>query len=173
MHSWPAERAEGFSSPACAQTSLLLARRPSLWTPLGVILVASCTVLSPLRDRAASDQDPGHHTVTYGVVAARRPPMDVNSQPRTYRNLCCTWYGSYMPAWHGTFGDVALLTWQARGGVRQVHHLKGTKVAVFPPHKKDQQRSGLAVTEVWRPGRRRATLLPEMEQATQCDELSG
>ena len=65
------------SSPACAETSFLLARRPSLWTPLGVIPVASGTVHS-LRDRAASEQGPGHHTVTYGVVAARRPPMDNN-----------------------------------------------------------------------------------------------
>ena len=32
--------------------------------------------LSPsLPDRAASDQGPGQHTVTYGVVAARRPTM--------------------------------------------------------------------------------------------------
>ena len=31
----------------------------------------------------------------------------------------------------------------------------------------------LAATEEWRPGRRRATWLPEEEQATQCDELSG
>ena len=31
----------------------------------------------------------------------------------------------------------------------------------------------LAATEEWRPGRRRATWLPEEEQATQCNELSG
>ena len=37
----------------------------------------------------------------------------------------------------------------------------------------DRQRSGLAVTEEWRPGRRRATWLPEEEQATQSDELHG
>ena len=35
------------------------------------------------------------------------------------------------------------------------------------------QRSGLAVTEEWRLGRRRATRLPEEEQATQRQELSG
>ena len=46
------EPAEGFSSPACAETSLLLAWRPSSQTPLGVIPVASGTVPS-LRDRAA------------------------------------------------------------------------------------------------------------------------
>ena len=86
----------------------------------GFIPVASGTVPSPLRDRAASDQGPGHHTVTYGVAAARRPPMDVNSQPRTYRNLCCTWCASHVPAWHFTDGDVALLTERARGRVRQV-----------------------------------------------------
>ena len=41
-------------------------------------------------------------------------------------------------------------------------HLEGTKVAVFPslcaPQERPvRQRSGLAVTEEWRPGRRRAT----------------
>ena len=41
-------------------------------------------------------------------------------QPRTYRNLCCTWYVGYVPARHSTDGDVALLTEQACGGVRQV-----------------------------------------------------
>ena len=34
--------------------------------------------LLSLRDRAASNRGPGHHTVTYGVVAARRPPMEQN-----------------------------------------------------------------------------------------------
>ena len=53
-------------SPPCADTSLLLSRCPSLWTPLGVIPVASGTVSSPLRDRAASDQGPGHSTVLTG-----------------------------------------------------------------------------------------------------------
>ena len=43
---------------------------------------------------------------------------------------------------------------------------EGTKVAVFPslcaPQERPvRQRSGLAVTEEWRPGRRRATWLPE------------
>ena len=33
-----------------------------------------------LSDRAASDQGPGHRTVTYGVVAARRPPVWENNQ---------------------------------------------------------------------------------------------
>ena len=41
-------------------------------------------------------------------------------QPRTYRNLCSTVYAGYVPAWHFTDCDVALLTEQARGGVRQV-----------------------------------------------------
>ena len=62
--------------------------------------------------------------------------------------------------------------------LRAKDHLEGTKVAVFPslcaPQERPvRQRSGLAVTEEWRPGRRRATWLPEEEQATQCDELSG
>ena len=34
--------------------------------------------LPPLPDRVASDEGPGQRTVTYGVVAARRPPMDNN-----------------------------------------------------------------------------------------------
>ena len=46
--------------------------------------------------------------------------MSLNVQPRTYRNLCCTWYAAYVPAWHLTDSDVALLTEQARGGARQV-----------------------------------------------------
>ena len=28
--------------------------------------------------------------------------MDVNSQLRTYRNLCCTWYDAYVPLRHFT-----------------------------------------------------------------------
>ena len=40
--------------------------------------------------------------------------MDENSQPRTYRNLCCSGYDAYVPAWHSTDCDVALLTEQAR-----------------------------------------------------------
>ena len=47
-------------------------------------------------------------------------PMRQNDQQRTYRNLCCTWQDVYVPVWHTTDGDVALLTEQARGGVRQV-----------------------------------------------------
>ena len=27
-------------------------------------------------------------------------PNEVNHQPRMYRNLCCTWYDAYVPAWH-------------------------------------------------------------------------
>ena len=62
--------------------------------------------------------------------------------------------------------------------LRAKDHLEGTKVAVSPslcaPQERPvRQRSGLAVTEEWRPGRRRATWLPEEEQATQRDELSG
>ena len=33
---------------------------------------------------------------------------------------CCTWHDEYVPAWHFTDCEVALLTEQARGGVRQV-----------------------------------------------------
>ena len=46
--------------------------------------------------------------------------MTRTEKQRTYRNLCCTWYDAYVPAWHFTDSDVALLTEQARGGVRQV-----------------------------------------------------
>ena len=58
--------------------------------------------LPSLRDCAASDQGPSHRAATYGVVAARRPPMEQTVQHRTYRNLCCTWYASYVPAGHIT-----------------------------------------------------------------------
>ena len=40
------EGAEGCPSPACAETSLLQSGSPSLWTPLGVIPVASGTAPS-------------------------------------------------------------------------------------------------------------------------------
>ena len=62
--------------------------KPPLRTPLGDIPAVSLHP-PPIRDRAASDQGPRHRTATYGVVAARRPPMSLNVQPRTYRNLCC------------------------------------------------------------------------------------
>ena len=51
------------------------------------------------------------------VLAARRPPVHTTVQHCTYRNLCCTWYADNVPAWHSR---MALLTEQARGGVRQV-----------------------------------------------------
>ena len=77
-------------------------------------------LLPSLRDSAASDQGPCHRTNSYGVVAARWSPMEQTVQHRTYRNLCCTWYDAYVPARHCTDCDVALLSEQARGGVRQV-----------------------------------------------------
>ena len=49
----------------------------------------------------------------------------------------------------------------------------GLSEPLRPKRRPVRQRSGLAVTEEWRPGRRRATRLPEEEQATQSDELSG
>ena len=75
--------------------------------------------------RAASDQGPGHHTVTYGVVAARRPQMEQTVQHRTHRNLCCTGGVRRLRASQAlTDCDVALLAeqtrGQTRGGVRQV-----------------------------------------------------
>ena len=56
----------------------------------------------PIRDRAASDQGPGHRTATYGFVAARRPPMHRTVQHCTYRNLCCTVYDAHVPLRHFT-----------------------------------------------------------------------
>ena len=47
-------------------------------------------------------------TDTYGVVAARWPPMRGTDQHRSV-------YVDYVPAWHFTDGDVALQTEQARG----------------------------------------------------------
>ena len=56
--------------------------------------------------------------------------------------------------------------------LRAKDHLEGTKVAVSPSFCAPQespvrQCSGLAVTDEWRPGRRRATRLPTEERATQ------
>ena len=45
--------------------------------------------------------------------------------------------------------------------------------ASAPRERPVRQRSGVAVTEEWRQGRRRATWLPEEEQAIERDELSG
>ena len=64
--------------------------------------------------------DPRPLLLTGSSLTRRCPQCDVSSQQRTYHNLCCTWHASYVPAWHFTDGDVALLTEQARGGVRQV-----------------------------------------------------
>ena len=44
--------------------------------------------LPPLPDRVASDQGPGQRTVTHGVVAARRPPMDNNRPTSTPQCVC-------------------------------------------------------------------------------------
>ena len=45
------------------------------------------------------------------------PQCAGSDQHRMYRNLCCTGHVTYVPAWHLR---MALLTEQARGGVRQV-----------------------------------------------------
>ena len=81
------------------KTSLQHAGGPSLQMQLGAILAAS---LLPARDHAASDQGSAYITGTYGVVAARRPPMWENNQHRMYRNLCCSGYDAYVPARHFT-----------------------------------------------------------------------
>ena len=49
------------------------------------------------------------------------------------------------------------------------HQGGGLSEPLRPTSRPVRQRSGLAVTEEWRPGRRRATWLPEEEQATQRD----
>ena len=72
------------------------------------------------RDRAASDQGPGHHTATYGFVAARRPPMK-----RTTNHACTATsiaLGTPRTCQPGTLriARMALLTEQARGGVRHL-----------------------------------------------------
>ena len=62
--------------------------------------------------------------------------------------------------------------------LRAEDHLEGHQGGGLPEPLRPARKSRpaaqrLAVTEEWRPGRRRATWLPEEEQATQCDELSG
>ena len=68
----------------------------------------------PLRDRAASNRDPGHRTVLTRSSLHGDPQWTRTDQHRTYRNLCCTLYDVFVPAY------VALLTELARGGAWQV-----------------------------------------------------
>ena len=86
---------------------LLLARRPPCFN-LDLLLYGRHWGLSrwrlvqlpPLRDRAASDQGPGHLAVLTGSSLHGGPQWNTTVQPRTYRNLCCTVYDAYVPAWH-------------------------------------------------------------------------
>ena len=64
-------------------------------------------LLPSLRDRAASDQGPRHRTVTYGVVAARRPQVRGTVQLRTNRNLVAP--GATPPCQPGT---VRIVMWR-------------------------------------------------------------
>ena len=109
------ERAEGCTSPSFAETSLLLARSPSLRAPLGVIPVASCYGSARPATKAPDPR------CTYGVVAARRPPMHRTVQLCTYRNLCCTWYADLRAslAPYGLRGGVAngAGPWRCTAGV--------------------------------------------------------
>ena len=73
-----------------------------------------------LRIRAASDQGPGHPTVLTGSSLHGGPQCDVNSQQRTYRNLCCTVYADYVPLWHLRIVRMVLLTEPVPRSVRQV-----------------------------------------------------
>ena len=91
--------------------------------------VASGTVPS-LRDRAASDQGPGHLTVLTGSSLHGGPQRKRTDQHRTYRNLCCTVYVDFVPAWHSTDGDVALANgaglWRCTAGVTPASTRTGT-----------------------------------------------
>ena len=89
------EGSEGCSSPACAETSLLLARRTSSQMPPRLSrwrLVQSL----PLRDRAASDQGPGHSAVRTGSSpnARNRPTTHV---PQTLLHLVRRLHASLAP----------------------------------------------------------------------------
>ena len=54
-----------------------------------------------LQIRAASDQGPGSRPLLLtGSSLHGGPQCDVNSQQRTYRNLCCTVYDAYVPLRH-------------------------------------------------------------------------
>ena len=107
---------------------LLLARRPPSCN-LAVLLLdgrhwelSRCFLvrLPSLRDRAASDQGPGHLTDTYGVVAARRSPMDDNRPTPHVPQPLLHWVRPQRASLALTDSDVALLTEQPRGGERHV-----------------------------------------------------
>ena len=73
-----------------------------------------------LRDRADSDQGPRHLAVLTGSSLNGDPQWTrTTSHARTATSVG-TLYAGYVPARHFTDGDVALLTEQAHGGVRQV-----------------------------------------------------
>ena len=57
---------------------------------------------------------------TYGVVAARRPLMNQNGPTLHVLQPLLHWVRSVRASQALTDGDVAMLTEQARGGVRQV-----------------------------------------------------
>ena len=79
------EQVERFSSPPCADTSLLHSRPSSLRAPLGFILVEPL-LPSPLRDRAASDHGPGPQCYLGGSSLHGGPQMLTNGQQRTFRD---------------------------------------------------------------------------------------
>ena len=79
--------------------------------------MASSTVPSPSRDRAASDQGPSHPKVLTGSSLHGGPQWTFNRPPRTCRNLCCSGYAVYVPSWHVTDSDVPLLTERCTAGV--------------------------------------------------------
>ena len=69
------EGPERCSSPPCAETSFCNLEVHLLYGRHWGLSRRRLGLSPSLPDRAASDQGPGQHTVTYGVVAARRPPM--------------------------------------------------------------------------------------------------
>ena len=75
------------------------------------------------------------------------------------------------------FTEVRISSPVSSMSLRAKDHLEGTKVAVFPSlcaaqESPVRQRSGLAVTKEWRPGRRRATWLPEEDPETSAEWMT-
>ena len=77
-------------------------------------------LLPSSSDCAASDQGPGHRTVTYGLVAGRRPPMWKNRPTPHVPQPLLPSVRRLRASLALTDCGVALLTEQARGGARQV-----------------------------------------------------
>ena len=96
--------------PPSTLLEVLLHRRHSSLLQLDVLLYGRhwglsrwrLVRLSLLRDRAASDQGPGHHAVLTGSSLHGGPQWTTTDQHCTYRSLCCTGYAAYVPLRHLT-----------------------------------------------------------------------